>query len=283
VAADKPFADAVRDLIFEPLGMRRSTFRPTLAMTYPLAQGHVEEGGKTVIGRPAADHSGYWPAGSMFTSGNEFARFAMALVNKGEALDGRSLPAGVIAGIATGHVATTGGGRYGYGIGVDSIDGRTVWSHSGGRQGYSSYLIAAPGEQVAVIVLINKSAADAAGPARRAFRAVAGWDPQRPANDRPTTLTPEQIRGVYTQYTRTVVIQSRNGKLVASERGKDVELAPDKGNCYKPAGQGPVCFDLRPGRTGVRGICCWAAGHWLGRMNSRFYSSTTNIERSGLG
>ena len=37
----KPFADLVAASIFAPLGMARSTFRPTMAMTYPLAQGHA--------------------------------------------------------------------------------------------------------------------------------------------------------------------------------------------------------------------------------------------------
>jgi CubicO group peptidase (beta-lactamase class C family) len=38
--AGKPYADIMQQRVFTPLGMSRSTFRPTLAMTYPLAQGH---------------------------------------------------------------------------------------------------------------------------------------------------------------------------------------------------------------------------------------------------
>jgi len=56
-AAGKPFADVVKDDLLAPLGMKRSTFRPTLAMTYPLAQGHELKAGQPAIVRPAADNA----------------------------------------------------------------------------------------------------------------------------------------------------------------------------------------------------------------------------------
>src|SRR5258708_4302383 len=37
--AGKPYAEVVDERVFKPLGMSRSTFRPTMAMTWPLAQG----------------------------------------------------------------------------------------------------------------------------------------------------------------------------------------------------------------------------------------------------
>ena len=36
----KSYADSLGELVFKPLGMTRSTIRPTEAMTYPLALGH---------------------------------------------------------------------------------------------------------------------------------------------------------------------------------------------------------------------------------------------------
>src|SRR5947209_7176403 len=40
VAAGKPYAELMRELVFDPLEMGRTTFDPTVAMTYPLAQSH---------------------------------------------------------------------------------------------------------------------------------------------------------------------------------------------------------------------------------------------------
>lgn len=33
----KPYADAINDVLFQPLRMRRTTVRPIMAMTYPLS------------------------------------------------------------------------------------------------------------------------------------------------------------------------------------------------------------------------------------------------------
>ena len=35
-----PFADVMDQMVLNPLGMKSSTFRPTVAMTFPLAVGH---------------------------------------------------------------------------------------------------------------------------------------------------------------------------------------------------------------------------------------------------
>jgi CubicO group peptidase (beta-lactamase class C family) len=62
--AGKSDADVVEERLFHPLGMERSTLRPTMAMTWPLAQGHDVQDGKPEVIRPAADNAATWPAGS---------------------------------------------------------------------------------------------------------------------------------------------------------------------------------------------------------------------------
>jgi CubicO group peptidase (beta-lactamase class C family) len=47
----KPYADVMEEIIFKPLGMDRTTLRPTLAMTYPFSQGH-DGADKTAVVRP---------------------------------------------------------------------------------------------------------------------------------------------------------------------------------------------------------------------------------------
>lgn len=58
----KPYADAMEVRLFKPLGMTRTTLRPTMAMTWPLAQGHEYMEGKLGIVRPAGDNAANWPA-----------------------------------------------------------------------------------------------------------------------------------------------------------------------------------------------------------------------------
>ncbi len=51
----KAYADQLNEALFKPLGMQRTTLRPTLAMTWPLSQGH--EGAPPHVIRPAADNA----------------------------------------------------------------------------------------------------------------------------------------------------------------------------------------------------------------------------------
>ena len=52
VLTGKPYADAMEERVFRPLGMARTTLRPTMAMTYPLAQGHETVDGKAAHRAP---------------------------------------------------------------------------------------------------------------------------------------------------------------------------------------------------------------------------------------
>ena len=93
-ADKKPFADVMRARVLAPLGMPRTTFRPTEAMTWPLAVGHRrDKEGKFTVVRPLANDARLWPAGTLYSSANEMARLAVALLNDGR-VDGEAGAAG---------------------------------------------------------------------------------------------------------------------------------------------------------------------------------------------
>ncbi|HUQ90710.1 MAG TPA: serine hydrolase domain-containing protein [Bryobacteraceae bacterium] len=228
----QPFATAMEGLLFQPLGMTRTTFRPTMAMTYPLAQGHVREGSAVSIGRPAADHSGYWPAGSMFTNGEDFAKWAVAV------MDRRVLPASVIQALTTPQVAVPNGGHYGYGVSIRAIHGVNVYSHGGSRQGYTSHFIWAPDKRAGVVTLVNVSGGDAASAAEKAFALMTGLEASATKNA-PARLSLVKLAGVYTQYTNVVVFRLEGSQLVMQNEGRSTVLQPTSGNCF-----GTVCFTV---------------------------------------
>ena len=157
----KPFADQMSDRLFQPLGMKRTTLRPTLAMTYPLAQGHQAVGNDapTVV-RPAADNAATWPAGSVYSSANDLARFVIAFLNGGT-IDGKEvLPPAVIAKMSTAHVAIPESkDSYGYGLRIREERGVRVLEHNGNRLGYGSLIRMVPEHRFAVIILANKTGA----------------------------------------------------------------------------------------------------------------------------
>lgn len=158
----KPYADAMREILFEPLGMTRTTLRPLMAMTWPLAVGHEpQESGPPQVVRPMADDTRIWPAGYAFTSLNDLSRFVIALLDGGR-IDGRQvLPPGVaarmlapVADIPTNVFVR---GKYGYGLFLHEGRGVPVAFHAGTLPGFSAEFRMIPERRAAVIVLSNRS------------------------------------------------------------------------------------------------------------------------------
>lgn len=87
----KPFAELMRELVFEPLAMQRTTLDRTVAMTYPLALGHdVSEDGAVVVRHHLLENAAYGPSGGVLSTLLDFANFARMLLNRGR-LDGRQV------------------------------------------------------------------------------------------------------------------------------------------------------------------------------------------------
>lgn len=152
----KPFADLMRDRVFAPLGMRRSTFRPETAARFPMAAPHDK--GQDLID-PQPNRAAAWASGSLFSSVPELLRFAAALLNKGM-LDGhRVLPAQVVQKLMRPRVRVAGfpATKYGYGLIFKKYRGESVVYHVGARLGYGSVIDLAPDKNVAVVALGNRT------------------------------------------------------------------------------------------------------------------------------
>jgi len=157
----KPYADQITQYVFKPLGMARSTFRPTVAMTYPLAQGHqANANSKPVIVRPFTDNVAGWPAGFMFSSAHDLARFALAFVNHGKIEGQQVLSPAVIAKLSTPYTDVPGFEmKYAYGLRVTEYRGVRLVEHGGAIPGFGAEMKMSPEHRFAVIVLGNRSGA----------------------------------------------------------------------------------------------------------------------------
>ena len=163
----KSYADLMSERIFAPLGMKSTTFRPTMAMTRPLSQGHdSDSNSKPVVHRPFVESTASWPAGFTYSNVYDLARFAIAFMNGGK-IDGRQvLSPAVIAMMSTPHADILGenpsgwprNGKYGYGLIIQNYRGvRMVW-HGGSIAGFGAMFVMAPQQRFAVIILCNKTA-----------------------------------------------------------------------------------------------------------------------------
>jgi CubicO group peptidase (beta-lactamase class C family) len=232
-AAGQPFADAMAKLLFEPLGMRRSTFRPTMAMTYPFSLGHVAEGGSPVVVRPYTDDASGWPAGSMISSVNELSRFAIAFLNGGR-LEGRQvLSTDLIAKLAAPHVqppTREEGQTYGYGVEIGMHRGVRMISHAGSRIGFSSDIRMAPEQRVAVIMLANRNSVRMPRTVERALEMALPLQPaERRVRPVPVDLSAAQLQqyvGEYVHPPMRAQVELRIGGLVLREGRRERQLTP---------------------------------------------------------
>jgi len=157
----KPYADAMEERVFRPCSMTRTTLRPTTAMTWPLAQGHQEAGGKCTVARPAADNAASWPAGSVFSSTRDLARFVTAFLNDGQIEGKRAIDPKVFAIMSSPHSHYPDSpDSYGYGLAIRELRGVHIVEHGGSRMGYGSFIRMAPEQHVGIIVLTNRTGAD---------------------------------------------------------------------------------------------------------------------------
>jgi CubicO group peptidase (beta-lactamase class C family) len=251
----KLYADHLTERVFRPLGMTRTTFRPTMAMTWPFAVGHSPEGrGEAKVIRPLADNAGVWPAGQMFSSAPEFARFCIAFMNGG-LLDGKTvLSRHVIEQLSAPHVKVPMDDRhYGYGLSVRDEGGLRWLSHTGSRTGYGSIAKLCPEKQFAVIILCNKTGHNLPRSTAKAVQLVLGIEPEREPPRRPVPMTDAEMQryaGTYTSGRATIRLVRRDGQLLG-EPGGVVQKVGDLQFLRAPAGSMPeLSFSLWTNSTG---------------------------------
>ncbi len=237
-AYKKPYADAMAELLFEPLGMKRTTLRPLVAMTYPLAMGHSASTDKPpVVIRPFFNNVAMWPAGSIFSSVNELSRFVIALMNDGRVEGQQVLPANIMSQLAGRYTTMPGDPNVFYGYGLLSFEERgvRVVMHGGFSRGYGSMIQIAPEHRFSVIVQTNKSGETLPKTRAKAMELFLPLKPA-PAEEKKTALDlsaaeATAFAGQYRNGPQTWEIINREGKLYLKQEGQ--ELALTKSSRYR--------------------------------------------------
>lgn len=255
VVGGRRYADHLQENLLRPLGLARSTFRPTVAMTWPLAVGHGPEGtGPASVIRPLADNAATWPAGQLFTSAREFARFCVAFLNGGQ-LEGRQvLSPRLITLLSAPHVPVPNDDRhYGYGLSRRTEAGLVWLSHSGSRAGYGSLVRLCPERKFAVVILCNRSGASLPRVADRAAELVLGLPPpSAPARAKLTMDAAEMARyaGRYSNGRHTLELRARNGRLVSAQGAEVTKVGATRFSRAASAGAPALEFELVTDPTG---------------------------------
>jgi CubicO group peptidase (beta-lactamase class C family) len=133
-------------------------------MTYPFAQAHEPTATGPRVVRPYPDDSRFRPNGGVFTSVNDFSRYAIAFLNGGKVGGRQALPATAIARLSKPHFPRPGGAagekaHVVYGLVERQHRGVRVLQHGGARLGSGSVVRMAPEHRFAVIILANSTGA----------------------------------------------------------------------------------------------------------------------------
>ena len=243
----KPYADVLAESVFRPLGMTRSSVRPGEAMTYPLALGHqVQNGAAAVVIRPIDNNAAKYPGGSMFSSVNELARWAIAMLGGGR-IDGKqAIPASVVENLQKPQFYLPGDERafYGYGLLGFTDRGVKTVSHGGASRGYGSTVFFAPEQKIAVIVLANTSGQTLPKSRQKAMQMLLPLKPETNNEPQKLATSAEEMKrfaGRYEHAPQAWEVFVRDGKLFFKEDGKDFEMTRTGKNVFSYQ-QGEVLF-----------------------------------------
>jgi CubicO group peptidase (beta-lactamase class C family)/D-alanyl-D-alanine dipeptidase len=157
----EPFPKYLQRTLLQPLGMKRSGFEPTPALTKDLAVASMW----TYHGREfeAPTFSlGIAPAGSMYTTVNDLGRFLSMLFADGRGADGVVLKPQTLQEMWKPQFARP-EEKAGFGIGfmIGELDGHRRIGHGGAIYGFATELAALPDEKLGVVVVASKDVANA--------------------------------------------------------------------------------------------------------------------------
>ena len=166
------YDEAMRTKVFEPLGMRTTTFDFVQALKGDVAQPHGEDvDGKAMRARMDLNYSVHpvRPAGGVWTSARELAKYVEMELAKGLLPEGKrlvsaeNLLARYQPNVIVGEDVT-----YGMALMVDTRYGVKVVRHGGDLAGYHSDMIWLPDQGVGAVILANAdSGASIRGPLLR--------------------------------------------------------------------------------------------------------------------
>jgi CubicO group peptidase (beta-lactamase class C family) len=257
VLRDKPWHEALRDHLTQPLGAADTVSLPEEAILRRAAVGHVQDpqdpdGNLTVAPRWTLSES-QAPAGSMTcATAADLLAFARLHLDEGTAADGTQLlsPASAkamrVSQVALPSRAMLGASAWGLGWILFDWNGTEVIGHDGATLGQASFLRLVPGRNVAVGILTNggKVRTFTSALASRILEEVADVQvpPQPQPLVEPSTVELEAVVGRYVQDTAEYRFRQHDGQLVMdltprSEHAK--QLVPELHDVpLQPAGAG---------------------------------------------
>ena len=157
LVSGRRYRDAVRELLFAPLGMDHSAFDPAELLYERLAAGHiVREGAAVRVRGRLSDSSTGDPVGGVRSTVNDLLRYARFHLGDGTTSDGtRLLAAADLAAMREPRVSMGPVGHVGLSWFIDDRDGTRLAAHGGATVAHMSQLVLLPDRGAAIVILTN--------------------------------------------------------------------------------------------------------------------------------
>lgn len=247
------YARYIDENVFATLGMTRTTFQPTVALTYPLAVGYQPLATEMAPVRPTPDNAAEYPAGFAFSSVRDLTQFLQFLMQEGAVNGQPVLRADSVQAMKT-PVLWNEPLKLGYGLGlfVAEEDGTTTIGHGGSIPGYTTALKIFPEQDLGLVLVANRSGFDPSAilDAVRQTLLNLPEPPQTP----PLPLDVNALRAYAGNYGLANAMGDSIGTL---------EIALEQGS-LKGRAPGQPEMELRPTRPDVFEL--WVAGQTVGEV-----------------
>lgn len=142
----KPYEQVVREYIFKPVQMTHSGFDFTHLQSPDRATAYFVLNDVDSVKSPIVDSTVAYSAGSIYSTTGDLYKWHNALQNYS-----------ILSKPLQERAYTVVKNNYGYGWGIDSVEGKRKVGHSGGIHGFTSNFVRIPEEDIVIILLSNNA------------------------------------------------------------------------------------------------------------------------------
>ena len=213
----KPYEQAVRKYIFTPLGMKHSGFDFTNLKSKEKATGYFKLDDKEIVPAPIVDSTVSYSAGAIYSTTGDLLQWHNALQkNK------------ILSKAQQEKAYTPVKNKYGYGWGIDTIEGKRKVAHSGGIHGFTTNISRVPEDDVCIVLLSNASNTTLGEITKNIYAILYGKEYNLPKERTAIKLPEEKLKQYEGEYVIRedlhVILSLKDGELVATPTGQKAEI-----------------------------------------------------------
>jgi len=217
VVTKKPYEQAVRKYIFTPLGMTHSGFDFTNLKNKEKAIGYFQLDDKEAVAAPIVDSTVSYSAGAIYSTTGDLYLWHKALEKNN-----------ILSKAQQEKAYTPVKNKYGYGWGIDSIEGKRKVSHGGGIHGFTTSISRIPEDDICIVLLSNASNTTLGEITKSIFAILYGKEYKLPEERTAVKLSEEKLKEYEGEYEINkdlrVVMSVKDGELVATPTGQRTDI-----------------------------------------------------------